>query len=377
MAVRVLLAGLVVVMIPHLAAADELLYAYECDVFPLEDAEPWVRGGWCDDQCIEYIDNGHFVYEWQGFDITYYDYEIARPPEPGPPTLWIEWRFRSNEPRPPHLYGCDGDFTIHYAGIDEVVYMHGDSAVSFSGDYWVGGLDIDEFHTYRFESLDGVHYWISVDGLVFIDRADDTGNGYHFFQFGGTGGCSAPPPFQINEWDYMRFGTISSGEVVIATDPPSGFVDSELYPTLDRFAVTFESPNYVYIDEITIEVSGGSLPEVIRTWRRENDEPDTFEIVLDQPIPPGEHTRFLFLARDENGDLTDVVANVVNYSYIPGDADGNGRINLADVAEFQRCFGETDVTGRCAAFDFNDDNTVDLTDYPEFQAALSLPGPGP
>ncbi len=348
-------------------AADEVLHRYECDVFPLEDAEPWVRGGWCDDQCIEYIENGHFVFEWQGFDIAYYDYEIARPPEPGPPSLWIEWRFRSNEPRPSHLYGCDGRFSVHYAGIHEVVYMHGDSVVSFSGNYWVGGLEIDEFHTYRFESLDGVHYQVSVDGLVFIDRADDTGNGYHYFQFGGTGGCTAPPPFQLNEWDYMRFGTISPGEVITASDPPSGFVDSDAHPNLDRFTITFDQPGYVHIDDITVEVSGGSAPEVIQTWRRENDEPDTLEIVLDQPIPPGEHTRFLL----DDG----VVTNIVDYSSILGDADGNGRINLADVAEFQRCFGETDVTGRCAAFDFNDDNTIDLADYPAFQTALSLPGP--
>jgi hypothetical protein len=281
-----------------------------------------------------------------------------------PPTLWVEWRFRSNHPFGHIFYGCDGRFVVDYGGMHEVVYMYGDAAISYSGGDVVTGLDIDDFHTYRFESLNGVNYWISVDGLVFIVDAEDQPNGYHYLQFGGNGGCIGDQiPNMVNEWDFVRFGTISYGEQIVSTDPPSGFLDPEQYHDLDHFTVTFDSPNYVYVDLITVEVSGGIAPEIIKTWRRENDEPDTLEIVLDQPIPAGEHTRFIF----DDG----VAVSIVDYSYILGDADGNGHIDLADVATLQNCFGQTNPIGWCRAFDFNGDNTIDLTDYADFHLALT------
>lgn len=43
----------------------------------------------------------------------------------------------------------------------EDVLMYGDAAISYSGDDAVTGMDIDEFHTYRFESLDGVNYHLN------------------------------------------------------------------------------------------------------------------------------------------------------------------------------------------------------------------------
>ena len=72
----------------------------------------------------------------------------------------------------------------------ETVYMFGDAIFPASGNHFVTGLDIDEFHTYRFESLDGINYRIAVDGLVFIVDADDNGNDLHRLQFSGSGGCS-------------------------------------------------------------------------------------------------------------------------------------------------------------------------------------------
>ena len=104
----------------------------------------------------------------------------------------------------------------------------------------------------------------------------------------------------------VRFGTIDYGEQIVATDPPTGFSDPSLYADLDRFAVTFDAPNYVYVDEITVAVTGGEVPVVTKTRRRDNDDPESVEIVLDRPLAVGETTTFVF----DDG----VAVNVVEYT---------------------------------------------------------------
>jgi hypothetical protein len=101
-------------------------------------------------------------------------------------------------------------------------------------------------------------------------------------------------PQKINEWDFIRYGTISHGERIIGADPPVGFLDPRVYKGLDRFTVTFDSPNYVYVDEISVETTSGPTPAVVATRRRENDGPETVEILLDRPISIGATTRFMF-----------------------------------------------------------------------------------
>ena len=59
--------------------------------------------------------------------------------------------------------------------------------------------------------------------------------------------------------------------------------------------------------------------------------------------------------------------------FVHGDADADGRIDLADFARFQNCFGESPVTVPCQAFDFNADDNIDLTDFAAFQDALTGP----
>jgi len=90
---------------------------------------------------------------------------------------------------------------------------------------------------------------------------EDSPTGYHYLQFGGMGGCSSDQiPDNLNEWDFVRFGTISSGEYIIASDPPGGYLDPQQHTGLDRFTVTFDSANSVYIDDITVQVTGGVAP---------------------------------------------------------------------------------------------------------------------
>lgn len=73
--------------------------------------------------------------------------------------------------------------------MSEGVHLYGDSIITFSGAAFVLGLDMNEFHTFRFESVDGINYSRSVDGQEFVERLD-VDNGGHFVQMWGNGGCS-------------------------------------------------------------------------------------------------------------------------------------------------------------------------------------------
>ncbi len=173
----------------------------------------------------------------------------------------------------------------------------------------------------------------------------------------------------VNEWDLVRFGTISYGEQIVASDPPRGFVDAREHAALDRFTVTFDSPNYVYLDEITVDVTGppkaDRLPRVSQTRRRDNGEPDTVEIVLDRPIARGETTLFTF----DDG----LAVNVIEYTFAPGDTDGDGDADLRDIAASQRCFSLINPTGPCWALDLDQSQLIDHTDHAALVSSLTGP----
>ena len=170
--------------------ADETLYRYEGNVHPLEPTAGWVMGNPCDPPCSEFMEDGHFVRLWsEADDFANYRLWIAVTPTPPPPTLWIEWRFRSNFPLGPILVGCDAAVNLSHRNVSEGVHLYGDSIITFSGAAFVLGLDMNEFHTFRFESVDGINYSRSVDGQEFVERLD-VDNGGHFVQMWGNGGCS-------------------------------------------------------------------------------------------------------------------------------------------------------------------------------------------
>ncbi len=351
------------------ARGDEVLYSYDCDVPPYDPLAGWLHFDPCESICIDSNEDGHFILELNHpppGDTSNYHLWIAHQGEPSPPTLWVEWSYSSNHPLGPNYYSCDGRFSIVYRGIHDVIYTYGNAAISWSGDDVVWPLELSEFHTYRFESIGGVDYSISVDGEVFVLDSDNSPVGSHYLQFGSLAGTChdwANLPSVLNEWDFIRYGTIEFGEQIIAADPPIGFLNSNIYSELNRFIITYDSPNYAHIDDITVEVSGGETPAVIATKRLDNGPSDVLQIILDRPLPAAERTTFTF----NDG----VGTNVVSYTFQLGDINADGRWNLADFAALQNCFFQLTHTTSCSAFDFDLNLIVDLSDYPAFKAILS------
>ena len=254
--------------------------------------------------------------------------------------------------------------------------MYGNWATSFEGSSTVGDLALNQFHTYRFESPNGQDYCVSVNGVDFIvDSTTSTDNGYADVQFSGRGGCNSDQfPNMENSWDFVRYGTISYGESVVDSDPAMGDVSALDYPDRTRFTVTYDSPNYLYVDDINVAVSNFSgvtpvapmnRPMVLQTRRLDNGPPEVVEIVLDKPIPHAATTTFT---------LTDGVAtNVIAYILSPGDVDGDGVATLADFAHFQNCFRPGSPSAFCRTFDLNRNNQLTLTDHQLFEAFLVNP----
>jgi len=350
------------------ARGDGFIYGFEGDVLPGDPGSDWIVANPCEPGCSRRLESGCFVLEWgtQG-DLVYYTHWIARPPDIPPSSLWVEWRFRSNQPKPPTSSSCDAWLFIQYMHFADVANMFQDAVVDQNWSHSVLGLDHDVFHTFRVESADGANYTMSVDGFVFKVWEERRPSNLHGIQFGGEGGCSVAPQRPVpvrNEWDYIRYGTLDDGELIVHADPPAGFLDPVALAGLDRFTITYNAANYVYIDEITVETTGRETPVVLAAQRLDNGEPDTVEIVLDRPLPPGEHTRFIF----DDG----AIQNVVDYSYIMGDADGNGAIDLGDAAGLLNCFGQI-VAGHCKAFDSDASGFVDEPDVDPFVNALTGP----
>ncbi len=358
----------------HRVSADDTLYRYEANVSPCDKSAGWTCGNPCEEPCSDSIENGRYVLRWKRpAERVGYHLWIATPSVSAPSSLWVEWRFRSNHPIGPNFIACDGSFVVRHDQILEVVHMYGDTAISNSGDDFVTGLDLAEFHTYRFETTDGASYDIAVDGRVFIEDIDSGSDGYSYLQLNGRGSCENFLN-TINEWDFVRYGTIATGEQIIAADPPAGFVAPQIYPGLDRFTVTFDAPNYVYIEDVSVSVSGGIRPNVIQTRRRENTEPDTVEIVLDRPLPVGQTTRFTFNGQ-QAGSASGTAVSVVEYIYSPppGDTNGDGRVDLREMGQFQNCFGTSALSGVCKTLDLAPDDTIDISDLPPLISQLSGP----
>jgi len=154
---------------------------------------------------------------------------------------------------------------------------------------------------------------------------------------------------------------------VVGSDPAEGNVSAVAYPDRTAFTVTFDSPNFVYVDEISVTVEDFNgvtpvapmnYPMITQTRRLDNGPPEVVEIVLDKPIPHAATITFT---------LSDGVAtNMIEYTLSPGDADGDGLATLADFAHLQNCFRPGAPTAFCKTFDMNRDGQITWGDHQMF-----------
>ena len=85
-------------------------------------------------------------------------------------------------------------------------------------------------------------------------------------------------------------------------------------------------------------------------------------------VPPGhEQDNPLTVTLDSYKSVT------ANFDAPAGDAEPDCDVDLADFARFQRCFGESRVSGECAVFDLETDDDVDLDDYELWTQSLTGP----
>lgn len=194
---------------------------------------------------------------------------------------------------------------------------------------------------------------------------------YSYVQFMTMGACNGDwIPNKYNEWDFVRYGTLGFGERIVATDPPTGFLDPDVSGDTDRFVITYDSPNFAHIDDFSVEVSCDSgppcpeAPQVIATQRLDNGPANVLEVVLDGPLPPGERTTFV-ITDPYSPELA--LTQTVAFTFQRGDADADGDWDLRDFAPFQSCFGSPP----CPAFDLVDDGEIIRINLDDFAAFLN------
>ncbi len=368
------LAIVVGIAVPAPVYSDQIEFAYEAtDTFPWESG--FLGPGACSFSCVDWLEDGHYVANvdpGDGNGVYNYHRWITMPGGQEPATLWVECAFRSN-----YSYldsnGFvldDGRFKVEY---DETVaspstYLWGDAAFDSSVCCAVTGMAMGEFHTHRFEIADGLSSRRWADGKLLMQTTICCeGAGTTYIQFGGSaGGLGGGPdglgyPNMTDEWNYIRYGLITFGEVVIASDPPSGYIDPrqdrpvgmpQTLQGLDRFTVTFNEPNGLHIGNITVESTApvALRPNVQWVTRPEGDDGDTWEIRLDKRIPPGHRTRFII------SDEADAVAvgqvgasSVVEYAYLPADVNGDETANTQDLLALVQGLNACLVGGTCGS----------------------------
>jgi hypothetical protein len=83
------------------------------------------------------------------------------------------------------------------------------------------------------------------------------------------------------------------------------------------------------------------------------------------------------MGKEQDNTLTIVLDDckgvTANFGMPAGDADRDCDADLADFARFQRCFGESPVSGECSVFDLDQSQTIDLADFQELSNAFTGP----
>lgn len=154
---------------------------------------------------LRYFDNGSLVIDSRANQGIYDFYQIVRLIDPGAGELFVsEWRVRVDEH---HGVGTDQEIGFARDGNGTLAFgFYPDHVVSLR-EGWSIPITAAEFHAYRIESSDMVHYRLWIDGGFARDGVWDLNSLNHSFvgwgdtsQFGGV--------TTMAHWTYVRFGAI-------------------------------------------------------------------------------------------------------------------------------------------------------------------------
>lgn len=137
-------------------------------------------------------------------------------------------------------------------------------------------------------------------------------------------------------------------------------------------------PNYVYLStDVEPPGSGSVIRNPDQTWYAAG-EPVELTAAGSGLCELVEWTGDVPVGHEYDNPLTVTAAPYLmfitaHFASPLGDADCDCDLDLDDFAGFQRCFGQTPVSDECAVFDFDESNTIDLTDFDQFGQAFTGP----
>ena len=187
--------------------------------------------------------------------------------------------------------------------------------------------------------------------------------------------------------DYQSYATVDALYDPSSPAPPfdtawdEGF--STNVPVITANWVDFAEISGIVDYHVQVDVDSTDFASgmIFDAWLGTTDS----ELLLDEADGVDFDHTYYFRVRAENGaglvGEFSTVSPGIDVVRLPGDADGDGDVDLDDYASFQACFtGPLDtqdpLPAGCEFFDADDDNDVDLHDFAGFQLIFASGGDG-
>lgn len=154
---------------------------------------------------LRYFDNGSLVIDSRANQGIYDFAEIDRLIDPGPGETFVaEWRVRVDAHQGQHFDQAIGFARDRYGTLE---FGHYPDRVVSDREGWSVAITPGEFHVYRIESTDMIHYRLWIDAAYARDGEWDLNSLNHSsVGWGDVGQFGAVT--SMGQWCYVRFGAI-------------------------------------------------------------------------------------------------------------------------------------------------------------------------